>query len=189
MASTTSDPDVSWHKEATSSLLTAMENNHPVEIASLELNGLRMTANANWHQVRRAICSALLSRIEQLVANDKYTNGKAAEKVLNDWKSLIKRAVHEKADQIDLLACVQTECLNRKDGASLLLNVVQRLYDPLDLAEEAAVLKWWANEEGGEKVLAVREKTKAFITWLQEADEEGSDEESEEESEEESDDE
>jgi translation initiation factor eIF-2B subunit epsilon len=193
MASATSD-DASWHKEASSSLLNAMEANHPVEIASLELNGLRMTANANWHQVRRAIMSAIISRIEQLISSGQAI-GKATEQVLTAWKALIKRAVHEKVDQVDLLHIVQRECASRpKDtGASLLLNIVQRLYDPLDLVEEEAILAWW-NKEAGEKEAAVREKVQKFVEWLKEADEEDSEEgesgeEESEEEEEESDDE
>ncbi|CUS10573.1 unnamed protein product [Tuber aestivum] len=165
-----------WHKEAAVSLLTAMEGDHPVEVASLELNGLRMTANASWHQVRKAAVSALHGRIEQVVATQSKGLPKATNEVFTRWEPLVKRMIFDQADQSDFLLLVQKDCVGRKNGGSLLLNVAQRVFD-LDIVEEEAINAWWANEKSSTSAGGmgkVRQATEVFVKWLAEAEEESS---------------
>lgn len=173
------DEGESWHKEASQSLFAAVEGDHPVEVASLELNGLRMTSNASWHQVRRAVVTALTNRIEQLVNKSSRTVPQAAESVYTRWKPLIKRTIFELEDQSDFLLLLQKECCDRKQGSSILLNVAQKLFE-LDLVEEEAINDWWADEKSSAEVGGmgkVRKSTEAFVKWLAEAEEESSEEE------------
>ncbi|KAG0125997.1 nucleotide-diphospho-sugar transferase [Tuber indicum] len=168
-----------WHKEAAVSLLTAMQGDHPVEVASLELNGLRMTSNASWHQVRRAAVSALHTRIEEVVATRSKGLSDVTNEVFTRWEPLVKRMIFDQEDQSDFLLLVQKDCIERKNGGSLLLNVAQRVFE-LDIVEEEAINTWWEDERsstdaGG--MSKVRQATKAFVKWLAEAEEESSEEE------------
>jgi len=176
-----------WHNEATVSLLTAMEGDHPVEVASLELNGLRMTANASWHRVRKAAVSALHSRIELVVATQSKGLPQATNEVFTRWEPLVKRMIFDQEDQSDFLLLVQKDCVERKNGSSLLLTVAQRVFE-LDIVEEEAINIWWADEKSSTDVggmSKVRQATEAFVNWLAEAEEESSEEEEEEEGDEE----
>jgi translation initiation factor eIF-2B subunit epsilon len=169
------------------SLLNAMENDHPTEVANLELNGLRMTTNAGFHQVRRAVVTALVTRIEQVVAKDTISTGVASAKVLKRWESTFKRCVFERKDQVDFLLLLQKECCSRASGGALLLNIVQVLNNTLELVIEEAVNDWWLDERSStdEKMLAIRKPTEAFVKWLAEAESESESEDDDDEEEEE----
>lgn len=173
--------DEAWHREASTSLFNAMENDHPAEVANLELNSLRMTANANFSQVRRAVTAALVNRIEQVVAKESLSNGAAASKVLQRWESTIKRCIFDRKDQAEFLLLSQRECCGRKAGESILLGIVQCLNNTMEVVEDEAVNDWWLDERNStdEKMAAVRKPTEAFVKWLAEAEsesEEGDDE-------------
>jgi translation initiation factor eIF-2B subunit epsilon len=170
--------DEGWHREAFTSLLNAMEQDHPAEVANLELNGLRMTANANFHQVRRAVASALVTRIEQVAAKDSLSNAAATAKVLQRWESTIKRCIFERKDQAEFLLLMQRECSDRKAGESLLLNIVQVLNNTMEVVEEEAVNDWWLDVKSveDEKMKSVRKATEAFVKWLAEAESESEEE-------------
>lgn len=147
-----------------------------------------MTANASWHQVRRAVVTALTNRIEQLVRETSRSVPQAAESVYTRWQLLIKRSIYERKDQSDFLLLLQKECCDRKHGNSILLNVAQKLFE-LDLVEEEEINSWWADERSSTEaggMAKVRKSTEAFVKWLGEAEEES---EEEEESEDEEDDE
>lgn len=166
-----------------------MENDHPPEVANLELNGLRMTANAGFHQVRRALAAAYITRIEQVVAKESIGVGAASAKVVKRWKSTFARCVFDRADQVDFLLAVQKECCGRANGGALLLNVAQVLNNTLELVMDEAVNDWWLDERSSkeEKMLTIRKPTEAFVKWLAEAESEsesdGGDDESDEEEE------
>jgi translation initiation factor eIF-2B subunit epsilon len=172
------DHEELWYREASTSLFNAMEGDHPVAVASLELNGLRMTANASWHQVRRAVVTALINRIEQVVSKESLTNRLASENVLTRWNEIIKRCIFEREDQADFLLLSQRECSSRESGESLLLNIIQVLYNNLDLVEEEAINDWWLDERSSkeEKMHKVRKPTEAFVNWLAEASSESEEE-------------
>ncbi|KAH0606312.1 uncharacterized protein H6S33_003973 [Morchella sextelata] len=177
------DEAESWHKEASQSLFSAVEGDHPVEVASLELNGLRMSANASWHQVRRAVVTALVARVEQLVSKASKTIAAATETVFTRWSPLIKRTIFERKDQVDFLLIVQKECVDKKQGPALLFAICQKMFEA-DLVEEVSVNAWWADERSSTDVggmANVRKVTKAFVEWLAEAEEESSEEEDSEE--------
>lgn len=181
----------SWHKEASQSLLSAVEGDHPVEVASLELNGLRMSANASWHQVRRAVVTALITRIEQLANKAPKSIPQAAESLFTRWQPLVKRTIFERKDQADFLLLVQKECCDRKAGSTILLTISQKLFE-LDLVEEEGINDWWADEKSSAEVSGmakVRKSTEAFVKWLAEAEEESSEEDEDDEDEDEDEDE
>lgn len=165
-----------WHKEAVISLRTALEKNHPVEVAGLELNSLRMASDANWHQVRRAAATAFVARLDDLM-EQRQTATVACGQLWGRWGLLLNRMIHGLEDQVDFLLLVQKECSIKGRGGTILLHSVQKLYD-IDLIEEEAVNGWWQDERSvnGDDLVNVRKPTNAFITWLAEAESEGEDE-------------
>lgn len=175
VASTGSEPEESWDKEAAQSLLVAMEGDHPVEVASLELNSMRMSQNASWHQVRRALTDALLKRVHQLASSREVSLAKALVETINRWLGLIKRCIHEHEDQVDLIFLWQRECSSKHSGEILLLNFCKVGYE-MDFLDEEAILEWWQDgrSDSEENLSKVRRGIEVFVKWLEEAEEEGS---------------
>ena len=171
------------------SLFNAMENNHPEEVANLELNGLPMTANANFNQVRRAVVTALIMRIEQVITKEGLKAPVVVDRILKQWVSTFKRSVFKPKDESEFLLFAQRECAARSEalGQVILLNFVKVLNHDMELVEEESINDWWADERSleSEKMVAVRKLTADYVKWLAEAESEsesGSEEESEEES-------
>lgn len=169
----------SWHREAVISLRTALEKNHPVEVASLELNSLRMTSDASWHQVRRATAAAFVARVDDLM-EQKQTAVVACGQLLGKWGPLLNRTIHGLEDQIDFLLLIQKECSLKVKGGTILLHIVQKLYD-IDVIEEEAVNGWWEDKRSFQDIELknTRKLTQQFVTWLAEADEEEEEEDDE----------
>jgi translation initiation factor eIF-2B subunit epsilon len=176
-----------FHHEAVSGLLDTLREGKDFDSAKLEFMGLRLSNDATDHQIRRAIATAFTKRISQLVENEKIEASKAAEqtfKMTGAEKFLKEVAVgtdKKEEDQVDFIEALQKDLVHRGSGAVILAAVSQKLYQ-MDVLEEDAFLAWWEDCEGmgdGEdpEMKKVREKTKVFIDWLKEAEEEGSSEE------------
>lgn len=164
-----------WHKEAVISLRTALEKNHPVEVAGLELNSLRMASDASWQQVRRAAATAFVARLDDLI-EQKQTATVACGQLFGKWGPLLNRMIHGLDDQVDFLLLLQKECSLKARGSSILLHSVQKLYD-IDVTDEEAVNSWWQDKRSvsGEELANVRKPTQQFVTWLAEAESEDDD--------------
>lgn len=178
-----------FHHEAVSGLLDTLREGKDFDSAKLEFMGLRLSNDATDHQIRRAIATAFTKRIAQLVENDKMEASKAAAQTFGMQgakKFLNEVAVGtEKREegQVDFISCLQKDLVHRASGAIILAAVSQKLYQE-DVLEEGGFLKWWEAAEalgdGEDKEMKkVREKTRVFIDWLEEAEEEESSEEDE----------
>ena len=190
--SITSDDDPnssneSFHHDAVAGLYDALKENGDIDAAKLEFMGLRLSNNASDHQIRRAIATAFAKRIAQLVEHEKLDAPKAAAQAFG--LAGAKKFVEEVAiglekredDQVDFLLCLQKDLSHRLSGAAVLAAACQRLYQ-IELLEEEAYLTWWAGAEAlgddeTEEMRKVREKTRVFIDWLEEAEAESSSEE------------
>ena len=175
-----------FHLEATSSILDGMVEGHAPDTIFLELNGYRMSVDAQPHAVLSSVVSAFMKRIAQLTDNGTTTR-EAVKNVFTKYKALIDRVILDKAakqktDQVDFLLCVQKDVVGRPKGADLLLFVAKEVYD-LDLVEEEGVLQWWEDDRSSKGDFGViRGLTEQFVTFLREAEEdEDSDEDDEEE--------
>ncbi|ODQ78306.1 hypothetical protein BABINDRAFT_162953 [Babjeviella inositovora NRRL Y-12698] len=176
------EEEENFEKEAIATVERAMENNHDLDTALLELNTLRMSMNVTYHEVRHATSSALLTRINHFVATQTLAVVPAVKKVLDQWGPLYRRQVFEKDEQVDLLNIFQILCSQEDvepNGASFFFNIVQRLYD-MDICEEENILKWWhQNEkayEGDVKLVQLSAGVKKFVEWLENAEEESEEE-------------
>ncbi|CCX05484.1 Similar to Probable translation initiation factor eIF-2B subunit epsilon; acc. no. P56287 [Pyronema omphalodes CBS 100304] len=109
-----------WVDKMTRKQVNKTENDHSAEVANLELNGLRMTANANFHQVRQDISVAVVARIDQVATKTGAAIGKVVTQILKRWETTIRRCVFERKDEVDFLLLSQRECLNKPDGPNIL---------------------------------------------------------------------
>lgn len=178
-----------FHLEATSSILDGMAEGHAADTIFLELNGYRMSVDAQPHAVLSSVVSAFIKRVVQIIDGGTTTR-EAVKTVFTKYKALADRVILDKAaekkvDQIDFLLCVQKEVAGKPKGGELLLFVAKELYD-LDLVEEDGVLQWWGDERSaGGDLGEIRGLTEQFVTFLRDAEEDDDDEEEEDEEEEE----
>ncbi|ABN65195.2 translation initiation factor eIF-2B epsilon subunit, GEF [Scheffersomyces stipitis CBS 6054] len=175
------DEEEDFAKEAEATVHRALENNHDLDTALLELNTLRMSMNVTYHEVRLATCQVLLQKIVEYITTDTLAAKEATTKIFTQWGPMFKRQVFSEEEQVDLLNILQDKIakLDKAYNQIVLFLAVRILYE-LDIVEEDQILNWWKDNEGDEDkdIQSVRTLTGQFITWLQDAEEEESDEES-----------
>lgn len=176
-----------FHLEAVASVLDGLQKGDLSENILLELNSYRMAVDANQHEVRRAVVTALIRRILNLVGNDVKSQVallQAVKDVFGKYKPLVEkiifdRSADQKLDQVDFLLLIQEEAVGKTMGDSLMLFVAKEAYF-LEIVEEDGVLQWWEDDRSQKEDWAsVRGLTTQFITFLQEAEEEESEDEDE----------
>lgn len=175
-----------FEHDASTSIYDSMREGVSSDVVQLELVSLRMSANASDHQVRRAIASAFVKRIQHLMESGKSA-GEAVKEVFGRYREVIDRSLFDKdkddkEDQVDLLLQIQQNLVHRNKGETILLFTAKELYD-LELVEEEAYEQWWADARSSntEEMKKIRSQTEQFVDWLANAEEEDSDEEEEEE--------
>lgn len=155
--------------DAANSICDSLEQGHDVSTIQLELQGLRMAANASEHQIRKAVVTGLMKYMSQL-----RSSGKQPKEVLSTNRSMIERTIfdasrREKTDQVDFLLLAQANLAGRPDGGSVLMSVCNDLYllDTFeeDLFEVDAFKQWWDDERSTatDEMRQVREKTAQFM--------------------------
>jgi translation initiation factor eIF-2B subunit epsilon len=176
--------------DASTSIYDSLVEGHESANIQLELTALRMSTNASDHQVRRAVVTAFVKRIHQLIKSGDPVKGAVAQ-VVDGHRELIERAIFDKsqsdkADQVDFLLLLQADLSHKESGDSILLQVATKLSEE-DTVQDEGFFQWWEGEKSSENedMKKVREKTKALIDFLHQQQESGS--ESEEDSEEDED--
>lgn len=178
------EQDTHFVQDAAASVFDSLRERVTSDVVQLELVSLRMTANASDHEVRRAVTSASMKRVEQLMEEGQGA-GEAVHDIFSKYHEILERALFDrdtsaKPDQVDLLVLFQQELVQRSRGDTVLLFLAKELYE-LDVVEEEALDQWWADErsKGSEEMRKVRGQTQQFIDWLANAEEEESSEEEE----------
>lgn len=167
--------DESFNKEAIATIQRALLNNYDLDVVSLELNTLRMSINASYHEVRLATFEALIEKINDLITVKLQSPTDATNVVLKHWGKLFKNQVLNHYEEIDLLNIVQYN-VNKLDinhNQLVLFLCVKNLYD-LDIVEEKSIILWWEDDnfENLNEIKILRELTSNFVHWLLVADEE-----------------
>lgn len=158
-----------FNKEAIATVERAMENNHDLDTALLELNTLRMSMNVTYHEVREATLQALLHRVNHFIETKTLNVKEAVDKIFKQWGQLFKRQVFDEEEQVDLLDLAYSLTKPMESGKQILLFIISILYD-LEITEEESILKWWNKQEISNEYVA------KFIDWLEEAEEDSDDE-------------
>lgn len=165
-------------KEAIATVERAMENNHDMDTALLELNTLRMSMNVTYHDVRQATVQAMVRRVVHFVSTDTLNAQAAAVKVFGDWGDLFKRQVFGGSEQVDLCQALQDTCATLEpEHAQIVLFVALRQLYEKEVVEEEYILAWWDTEASqASEVVGVRALTSQFVDWLKDAEEESEEE-------------
>ncbi|RKP14073.1 armadillo-type protein [Piptocephalis cylindrospora] len=161
-------------RELRQTLDRAFKEDHEVEVAALEINTLRMTFNGQYRVIRREVTDALLTLT--LPVGQEGGAGRGIRPVLTKWSGLLTRMTHESADQVNLILATQEFYARHPQHLSAFKNVLHQLYEQ-DVLDEEQVLRWWYSSKSTEVSGPVRQSAIAFITWLEEADEESEDDE------------
>lgn len=172
------DDDEDFNKEAIATVERAIENNHDLDTALLELNTLRMSMNVTYHEVRIATVQAMVRRVEHFVSTATLAAREATAKVFGEWGPLFRRQVFSDDEQVDLAQVLQEACAHLDSGPVVLFVALRQLYE-LDVVEEESILRWWelAALTARPELEAVRALAAQFVEWLRDAEEEESDDE------------
>lgn len=168
-----------FSKEAIATVERAMENNHDLDTALLELNTLRMSINVTYHEVRQATVQALVRRVVHFVSTDTLNAKDACAKIFGEWGPLFKRQVFSEEEQVDLAQILQETCttVDVEYNQIVLFIALRKLYE-MDILEEECILRWWESSELSlsEALVQVRQLAAQFVEWLQDAEEESEEE-------------
>lgn len=183
MGTSVSEEDQGDHfiQDAAVSLYDSLRDGVTPDVVQLELVSLRMTANASDNQVRRAVVSAFMKRIQQIMDGGRGA-GEAVRDIFGTYREIVERCMFDrdstvKTDQVDLLLLLQQDLITRPRGDTVLLFTAKELYD-LELLEEEAYEQWWEDERSSnsEDLKKVRTQAQQFVDWLANAEEEESSE-------------
>lgn len=165
-------------KEAIATVERAMENNHDLDTALLELNTLRMSINVTYHEVRLATVQAMVKRVVHFVSTDTLSAKDACAKVFGEWGRLFRRQVFSEEEQVDLAQIIQETCagVDVEYNQVVLFIALRKLYE-MDILEEECLLAWWDSPASSntEALVLVRQLTGQFVEWLKDAEEESED--------------
>jgi len=177
--------------DASTSIYDSLVEGHESANIQLELTALRMSTNASDHQVRRAVVTAFVKRIHQLIKSGIPVKDAVAQ-VFDAHSELVDRCIFDKAqsdkaDQVDFLLLLQADVTHKENGDSVLLQAATKM-SLEEIIEDEGFYQWWANEKSSETedMRKVREKTEPLIDFLHRQEEESGSE-SEEDSEEDGD--
>ncbi|PKS13005.1 hypothetical protein jhhlp_000346 [Lomentospora prolificans] len=172
-----------FHTDAVNGLLDSLRDpTGDFDSAKMEFLGLRLANDASEAAVRKAVAVTLARRTAELHESG-LEPAKAAESALRS-RTGISKFVEEvgvgesEADQVEFAVALQRAVASLKSlepaKAGLLLTAMfQQLY-ALDILEEDGILTWWEDERAvaGNNMEVIKEKCKALVEWLENAEEE-----------------
>lgn len=159
-----------FHHEATTSIVDALQKGDDADTIQLELQGLKLSSNAEDKQVRRAVAVSLVKRIAGLVESG-VSPKDAVAKTIPPNQLIVQRCVStgrdEYSDQLEFLLYLQTAVLRRPQGAKILLFACTTLAHD-DLIEAEGFEAWWEDprSSASNELQAARLDTKPLIDVL-----------------------
>lgn len=173
-----SEEEEDFQKEGIATVERAMENNHDLDTALLELNTLRMSMDVTYHEVRTATIIAILRRVHHFVATQTLGPKDAVTKVFGQWGLLFRRQAFDKEEYVDLMNILMEQVVEQKleKPDLILFGALNSLYDN-DILEEDIIYEWWDSVSSDPRYDEVKRLTAKWVEWLRNADEESSSEE------------
>ncbi|AET39225.1 translation initiation factor eIF2B catalytic subunit epsilon Ecym_4147 [Eremothecium cymbalariae DBVPG len=173
-----SDEEENFEKEAIATVERAMEHNHDLDTALLELNTLRMSMNVTYHEVRTATVISMLKRVYHFIATQTLGPKEAVTKVFSQWGKLFERQAFDLQERADLMNIIMSRVIvqNFERPEFILFNVYNCLYET-DILEEDVIYTWWASiQTPSSPPPPITSLTAKWVDWLKNADEESSEE-------------
>lgn len=181
-ASDLEEEEEDFQVEGIATVKRAIENNHDLDTALLELNTLRMSMNVTYHEVRDATVIALLRRVHHFIATQTLGCKEAVTKVFGQWGLLFRRQAFDPEEYIDLMDILMNRTSEQgfEKPDLVLFSALNTLYDN-DILDEDLIYKWWDAVSQDPALDEVKRLTAKWVEWLKEADEESTEESSEDE--------
>lgn len=162
-----------FENEARASLLRALEENHSIENASLELKTLRMASNVSLRDVQKVVVETLLDRC-------KPTDPKSVQALVIRWGKLIAQVSQD--DEMQAVVVMQSYCAFHSAKMNLFVPLLKLFYNE-DVVSDEAIVAWWrskASQSGNEKMLDLRTRAQGVVRYILEDDDEEEEEDEEE---------
>lgn len=173
-----------FYKEVMATLKRAAAEKISYENVILETNSLKHAYNIAISEVYQAVVRAVLEiPFEENPNMPEKQLVTATLRHVSSYKGLLSNYIKKKTEQLDCLHTIEEFVVDHESALCVLSPVIQYLYKE-DMLSEAVILQWYEaqvdeddddDEEEREQHLRVRNKMKAFVTWLKEADEESDD--------------
>ena len=154
-----------WIHEVEQTLQRAFEDNHTTDIASLELNTLKMAMNITFKDLRQVVLPAIFARIPQTHSIEEFNQ------IITKWCPIMLKFTHSDEDQIDCLNIITQHLLKASYLLPRMPLVLKHLYE-MDILEEYSVLNWFSDLEAVGSLKKVRDAAIPFVSWLKEAESE-----------------
>ena len=179
------EDDENFEKEGIATVDRAIENNHDLDTALLELNTLRMSMDVTYHEVRTVTIISMLRRVNHFIFTRTLGAKDATTKVFNQWGLLFRRQCFDPEDFVDLINIIMKETIkiDFEKPELILFSSLNSLYDN-DILDEDIIYEWWDNATEDPQYDGIKILTEKWIEWLRNADEESSGESEEESAEE-----
>lgn len=161
-----------FHHEASTSIVDALQKGEGVDTIILELQGLKLSTNAEDKQVRRAVAVSFMKRIAGLLESGTSPKD-AVAKTIPPYKLLVERCVttepanDDYSEQVEFLLYMQTDLLHRQSGDKILLFACNT-FAREDLIEAEGFEQWWEDprSSASDELQAVRKDTKQLVDVL-----------------------
>lgn len=165
-----------FKKEGIATAMRALENNHDIDTALLELNTLRMSMNVTYHEVRTVTVIALLRRVNHFIKTQTLGPKDAVVKIFTHWGQLFRRQAFDEEEYVDLMTIITDKILEEgfERPDLILFTALNTLYDT-DILEEDVIYKWWDNASENPEYKEVKSLISKWIDWLRTAEEESPD--------------
>ncbi|KAI9676897.1 MAG: hypothetical protein M1817_006736 [Caeruleum heppii] len=173
--------DDEFHNDAVAGIFDALQRGESPDVLQIELQGLRMGVDADYHRVRRALVTAYSDHIQQSMESISIGISDMVSQTLKKYQIVFTRTMFDKdkeskPDQVDFLLLLQRDLSHRKKGESVLLFTAKELYS-LDVLEEEGINQWWEDERSSAEaeMRRTRSQTQPFVEWLANAEEDSDD--------------
>lgn len=158
-----------FENEARASLMRALEENHSIDNASLELKTLRMASNVSLRDVQKVVVETLLDRCQP-------TDPKAVQALVTRWGKLIAQVSQD--DEMQAVVVMQSYCALHSAKTNLFVPLLKLFYNE-DVVSDEAIVAWWrskASQTGNEKMLDLRTRAQGVVRYILEDDDDDDEE-------------
>ncbi|KAJ2707331.1 translation initiation factor eIF-2B epsilon subunit, GEF [Coemansia sp. IMI 203386] len=174
-------PEESFEHELRLTIRRSFEENLDIDIASLEINNLRMSLKGQLDDMRRILIQ------ETLKFADVGGLPGSIKTMFSRWGGLIKKTLSNNLEQVMVIDIVERFCaleesLDESTRGRLFVLSLRFLYE-FDIVEDLAIIYWYnkasekANSGSGAEEISqdLVQKIATFVEWLEESSEEEED--------------
>ncbi|VFQ70966.1 unnamed protein product [Cuscuta campestris] len=171
-----------FEQEVEATFLRVVHENINEDNVILEVNSLRLSYNLDSENCASALFYSMMKLALDKPHSSTSELYKNAASVITKWKKLLKYYLPSIDVEIEVIMKFEEMCLESAKEYSTIFDAILRLLYDKEVIQEAAILKWASELEGGDESDKVFVKqSEKFIQWLKEASEEEDDDEDEDE--------